>query len=171
MDRFGLRVWVSPLSDTKQRLEVYRRARAFRNDPEAFRSGYAEQSAALREEIEVAREILPHVEIPLQVEELAISCIQALNIPSHRAEITLLEAARARAAADFRTEVLAEDVLRIATIALRQRRSAKIEAYNQELQQDDRAIQQVLGQLTNTGTTTPQAPKRKRSKVREIEES
>lgn len=171
MDRFGLRVWVSPLSDAKQRLEVYRRARAFRNDPEGFRAGYAEQSAALREEIEVAREILPHVEIPLQVEELAISCIQALNIPSHRAEITLLEAARARAAADFRTEVIAEDVLRIATIALRQRRSAKIEAYNHELQQDDRAIQQVLQQLTSNNASAHQAPKRRRSKVREIEDS
>jgi|HigsolmetaAR202D_1030399.scaffolds.fasta_scaffold00048_59 Mg-chelatase subunit ChlI len=169
MDRFGLRVWVSPLSDAKQRLEVYRRARAFRNDPEGFRAGYAEQTAALREEIEVAREILPHVEIPHHVEELAISCIQELKIPSHRAEITLLEAARARAAADFRTEVIVEDVLKIAPVALRQRQSAKIEAYSNELQQGDKVIHEVLDKLGNSKTTTSSS-KRRRSKVREIEE-
>ncbi len=44
MDRLGLRVWVPPLEDSAQRLEVYRRARSFRTDAEAFRAGYAEQT-------------------------------------------------------------------------------------------------------------------------------
>jgi len=172
MDRLGLRVWVPPLDDPKQRLEVYRRTRTFRDDPAAFRAGYAEQTAALKEEIEVAREILPHVTTPPAVEELAVACIQALLIPSHRAEITLLEAARARAAADFRTETLMEDVLRMAPLALRQRRSQRIEQYSADLAQDDTAIESVIQQVVSA-TPQPQLPptgKRRRSKVRELEE-
>jgi magnesium chelatase subunit I len=37
LDRFGLRVWVAPLDDRQQRLEIYRRAHAFRENPAAFR--------------------------------------------------------------------------------------------------------------------------------------
>lgn len=170
MDRLGLRVWVPPLDDPQQRLEVYRRTRAFRLDPASFRAGYSEQLAALKEEVEVAREIVPHVTIPPAVEELAITCIQALQIPSHRAEITLLEAARARAAADFRTEALAEDVLRMAPLALRQRRSARIEQYSADLAAEDASIQTVLQQMAGQVPSPPPSGKRRRSKVRELEE-
>jgi magnesium chelatase subunit I len=171
LDRLGLRVWVAPLADSRQRLEVYRRARAFRSNPEIFRAGFVEQTTALREEVEVAREILPHVVIPPAVEELALNCIQALHIPSHRAEITLLEAARARAAADFRTEALPEDVLRLAPLALRQRRSRQIEHYSAQLVEDDAAITAAIDRLAQAVPPAPAPEKRRRSKVREIEGS
>src|SRR6266511_1649935 len=45
LDRFGLRVWVAPLAEREQRLEVYRRARAFHDDAVAFRARYAAQVA------------------------------------------------------------------------------------------------------------------------------
>lgn len=169
MDRLGLRVWIAPLADAQQRLEVYRRARAFRTDPEAFRARFAEQTAALRDEIEAARAILPHVTTPAAVELMVIQCIQALHIPSHRAEITLLEAARARAAADFRTEVILEDVLRMAPLALRQRRSPTIERYASTLAEDDATIATTLDQVM--GANAAPSPKGRRSKVREIEEA
>ncbi|NTU84177.1 MAG: AAA domain-containing protein, partial [Chloroflexales bacterium] len=90
LDRFGLRVWVAPLAEPHQRLEVYRRAQAFRADPAAFRAAYAAQTAALAEEVEAARAILPHVTVPPAVEEQALALVQALHVPSHRAEIALL---------------------------------------------------------------------------------
>src|SRR6185436_500588 len=129
LDRLGLRVWVAPLAERAQRLEVYRRARAFRENPEAFRARYDDEMARLKQEVAAAREILPHVTIAPEAEEFALGCIQALNIPSHRAEITLLEAARARVAADYRTEVRVEDVQKVAPLALRLRRSSWIDAY------------------------------------------
>jgi magnesium chelatase subunit I len=170
MDRLGLRVWVAPLAEPAQRLEVYRRSRAFRADPEGFRAGYAEATAALRDEVEAAREILPHVVVPPVVETLALGCVQALNIPSHRAEITLLEAARARAAADFRTEALPEDVLRLAPLALRQRRSPAIEEHAARLAADDALIAEALRDLGAATPASP-APSRRRSSVRAIEGS
>jgi magnesium chelatase subunit I len=158
LDRFGLRVWVAPLDDPRARLEAYRRARDFRADPAAFRVAYAAQTAALAEEVEAAREILPHVETPPQLEELALSLIQALRVPSQRAEHALLEAARARAAADFRDRVSQEDLRRIAPMALRQRHSPQIETYARALADERASIEQALGGLIAAAAPPPPPP-------------
>lgn len=152
LDRFGLRVWVAPLADRHQRLEVYRRARAFREHPEVFRERYADELAKLKHDVAAARELLPQVAVPPAVEEFALGCIQALNIPSHRAEIALLEAARARAAADSRLEVTRADVIMIAPLALRQRRSLQLETYAGQVAAEDAAIAAALAQLGDAAT-------------------
>ncbi len=166
MDRFGLRVWIAPLTEAQQRLEVYRRNQAFRRDPQAFRVLYVEQTAALHSEVAAAREILPHVSLPPAAETAAMTLIQALQIPSHRAEIALLEGARARAAADFRSEVSVEDIQRIAPLALRQRRSSELEAYAAQIEEENAEIDAALKQLA--GSESSHRSKR-RSKVRELE--
>jgi magnesium chelatase subunit I len=147
LDRFGLRVWVAPLAQRHERLEVYRRARAFRENPEAFRARYADELAKLKHDVVVARELLPQVVVPPMVEEFALGCIQALNIPSHRAEIALLEAARAHVAADNRREVTHKDVITIAPLALRQRRSLQLENYAAQVAIEDGAIAEALAQI------------------------
>jgi magnesium chelatase subunit I len=144
LDRFGLRVWVSPLPDSHERIETYRRSQAFRSDPVAFRARYADQTEALREEVAVAREILPHVTIPADIETLVATLTYDLRIPSHRAEIALLEAARARAAADFRGAVIAEDIQQLAPLALRQRHSTTLDAYAAEVRREDQTIGAAL---------------------------
>ncbi len=146
LDRLGLRVWVAPLTRRAQRLAVYRAARDFRTDPEGFRARYAEETDRLRDEVARARALLPEVEVTTAAEEFALGGIQLLGIPSHRAEITLLEAARARAAADGRTAADVADVAAIAPMALRQRRSAQIEAYAASLAADDAAVTAALAQ-------------------------
>jgi len=178
MDRFGLRVWVAPLEDSRLRLDIYHRAQAFRASPSAFRLLYAEQTEELRAEVEVAREILPHVTISPQVELATLALIQDLKIPSHRAEIALLEAARARAAADFRSEVTLEDVGRMAPLVLRQRRSMNLETLATKVQEENAAIMEALERVLPkeqlVTTPLPEAslskPKKRRSKVRELEE-
>ncbi len=140
MDRFGLRVWVTPVQDPRQRMEIYRHALAFRTEPESFRTRYAEETIHLKAEIEVAREILPHVTISTAAEEFVLNRIQELQIPSHRAEIALFEAARTHTAADYRAEVTIEDIKNVALLALRQRRSVPIEQYAATLASEDAAI-------------------------------
>jgi magnesium chelatase subunit I len=169
LDRLGLRVWVAPLAERAQRLEVYRRARAFRENPEAFRASYADELARLKQEVAAAREILPHVTTAIEAEEFALDCIQALNIPSHRAEITLLEAARARVAADYRTQVTIEDVQRIAPLALRMRRSSKLEAYAEQVTIEDQAIDAAIQRVGAVGKNG-RARRRTKSKEPKIED-
>jgi magnesium chelatase subunit I len=165
LDRFGLRVWVAPLDQRGQRLEIYRRARAFREDPAGFRERYAAELARLKDEVALAREILPQVAIAPAAEEFALGCIQALKIPSHRAEIALLEAARARAAADNRAEATVEDVARIAPLALRQRRSLQLESYAGQIAAEDATIAEALAQVGAAGTNGRAPRKRPRPKA------
>ena len=128
-DRFGLRVVVRGLEDAEERLEAYRRVRAFLNNPRAMIGQYAEEIAAAMAEIQEARKRLPGVELPDALAAEAIGLIQKMNIDSLRAEITWFEAARAYAAADSRAEVSAEDLAAVAAMSLRLRRSAFMNEY------------------------------------------
>jgi magnesium chelatase subunit I len=140
-DRFGLRVVVAGLSEPEQRLEVYRRVRAFREHPYRLIGTLAEDTIAFGEELIRARELLPNVELTKEAEQLTLRMVQELDISSHRAEITTLEAARAFAAADERQVATEEDVIAIAPMALRQRRSAFIQEFFQASEQEDAEIE------------------------------
>ena len=147
MDRFGLRVVVDTLKDTAQRLEIYRRVAEFQEKPLQFVARYAADTAALTAEIAQARELLPGVTIPPAVEKAAMELIHSLKIATHRAEIVILEAARAHAAADGRTQVCTADIAAVAKMALRQRRSPFIERYMEEREKEDAEIHSTLEQL------------------------
>jgi len=144
MDRLGLRVVVSGLKDPQERLEVYRRVKAFQENPHAFVAAFAEETAALTAEIIHARELLPQVALSQEAEEKALHLVRELQIDSHRAEITIFEAARAHAAADGRTEATVEDVQAVAPLALRQRRSEYIIHYLERSQQEDEEIAEAI---------------------------
>lgn len=149
MDRLGLRVVVAPVQHPKQRLEVYERNRLFADDPVTFAARHADETMTLADEIARAKDLLPRVSIPARTAQSALRLINSLKIQSHRAEITLLEAARARAAADGRKRVRNEDVAVVAPLALRQRRSDFMERFMTESrQEDDRiasGVKEVLG--------------------------
>lgn len=146
MDRFGLRVIVRGLEDTQERLEAYRRSRAYRLNPRATVNQYAYETELARDEIQAARSLLPSVEIPMTVELAGTKLIQQLGVDSLRAEITLFEAARALAAADARKTVSLEDLRTVAPLALRLRQSPFMIQYfkDQESVED-----QLAGMLKN----------------------
>ena len=128
-DRFGLRVVVRGLEDATERLEAYRRVKAYLTNPRAMISLYAPEIDAAVSEIQEARKRLPGVTLPDKLASDAIVLIQKMGIDSLRAEITWFEAARAYAAADGRDEVNAEDLRAVAPMSLRLRRSAFMNEY------------------------------------------
>ncbi len=140
-DRFGLRVLVDGLAGADERLEVYRRVRLFREHPHRLAATLAAETVAFAEGVIHARELLPSVELSPEAEHLALEMVRSLQIASHRAEITTLEAARAVAAADERTLATAEDVALVAPMAMRQRRSAFMDQYFQAARAEDGEIQ------------------------------
>jgi len=123
MDRFGLRVIIESLADPAQRLEAYRRSRAYLDNPQKFVNEYNQATQIALDELTAARELLPKVQISDEVAGWGIKLVRDLKIDSIRAEITLFEAARAHAAADTRIETTIEDLKQIAPMALRLRRS------------------------------------------------
>jgi magnesium chelatase subunit I len=128
-DRFGLRVVVDGLRDPAERLEVYRRVRSFREHPHELPVLLARETIALGEEIAQARELLSKVDVDPDAEQMALYLVEKLEISSHRAEATTLEAARAHAAADGREQATFADVTAVAPMALRQRRSEFLRQY------------------------------------------
>jgi magnesium chelatase subunit I len=142
-DRFGLRVLVDGLLDPEERLEVYRRVRAFREHPHRLVAALAEATMSFGEEIEHARALLPHVELAPEAGQLSLRMVHELRISSHRAEITLLEAARAHAAADGRKLANVADIRAVAPMALRQRRSEFMREYFEIAHTESREISRV----------------------------
>jgi magnesium chelatase subunit I len=142
-DRFGLRVLVDGLVDTDERLEVYRRVRAFREHPHRLIAMLFDDTVAFGDEISRARDLLPQVELEPEAEQLTLRTIQELGISSHRAEVSTLEAARAYAAADNRQTATVDDVMAVAPMALRQRRSPFIQEYFESARAEDAEIEQV----------------------------
>jgi magnesium chelatase subunit I len=149
MDRFGLRVWVPPLP-MEGRLAAARNARAFRADPQAFRTQHAERIATLRSLIAHARAALVSIHPDPQAEEAAVRLVDMLGIPSQRAEDALLEAARAHAALAARTVAERDDVAAVAPLALRHRRSAALDAEATRVAAEDAAIAEALRDITRT---------------------
>jgi magnesium chelatase subunit I len=144
MDRFGLRVVVSGLAEAEERLEVYRRVRAFADNPHEFLALYSPETAAFTEELVQAKELLPEVTLTPEAEQMTLDLVNTLQIASSRAEIVTLEAARAHAAADGRTEATVEDVSALAPMALRQRRSQFMVDYFEESEREEEEIKAIL---------------------------
>lgn len=148
MDRFGLRVVVKGLKETEDRLEAYRRTRAYKENSRAFAAQYAPSTRLFQEEIQASREQMPAVELPEDVARAGLELIGNLELDSLRAEITLFEAARAHAAADSRAKVTMEDLKTVAPMALRLRRSTFIDEYiadqSSEMVVLEKAIQDCL---------------------------
>lgn len=140
-DRFGLRVLVDGLEILEERLEVYRRVRAFREHPHWLIAALAEDTISFGEEIERSRDLLPRVEFASGAEKLALRIIHELEISSHRAEITTLEAARAYAAADGREVAVETDVAAVAPMALRQRQSRFMREYFERAKEEEARLE------------------------------
>jgi magnesium chelatase subunit I len=147
MDRFGLRVVVRGLMTTPERLEVYRRVKAYRENPRDFLAQWADLTNETQEQVYQARELLKQVNLTDEATEAGLALVQQLDLDSHRAEYAMFEAARARAAADGREAATVQDLYAVAPLALRQRRSQFMVDFFHEQQQEDRNIRKALDEL------------------------
>ncbi|PJF25408.1 MAG: magnesium chelatase, partial [Phototrophicales bacterium] len=147
MDRFGLRVNVRGLMSPGERLEVYQRVRAYRQNPTQFVREWEQITAETRNEIIYAREILKSTTLDDQAVEIGLKLVQMLDIDSHRAEYTLFEAARAYAAADGREKAGIDDVRAVAPMALRQRRSEFMVNFFESQRAEDEHIRAQIDAL------------------------
>ncbi len=151
LDRFGLRVTVQGLGNKKDRMDAYRHAMAHRNNPRKMIAEFAHATEMARDELDTARRAITEVEISKQAEQFALSLIKEMGIHSLRAELTLLEAAKAHALADGRMKVLIDDVQRVASMALRLRRSQFIEEYLSLQETEDKEILDISRKLRSKG--------------------
>ncbi len=121
LDRFGLSLDVRTPTDLAQRIEVIRRRDAFERDPGTFLAAWDAADAAIRDSILKARKRLEKLEVPDAVLEAAATLCSRLGTDGLRGELTLMRAARARAALAGARTVRIEHLLAIAPMVLRHR--------------------------------------------------
>lgn len=143
-DRFGLRVVVRGLDDPADRLEVYRRAVAYQQNPHQFIGAWIAETNQAVDDIRQARDILPGVTFAQGVETAGLRWVQTLQVESHRAEITMFEAARAYAALDGRTIATVDDLRVVAPMALRHRQSDFTRNFMAQEAKNDQLIEDVI---------------------------
>ena len=158
MDRFGLRLVVRGLEESDDRLEIYRRSRAYRENPHAMIAQWAEETLLIAEEIGRARKLLPSVTLEQTATQLGLNLIDKLHLPSHRSEFTLFEAARTFAAADGRTTATPADVTAVAPMSLRLRRSHFITRFLDEQQDEEEEILRAVQECAERPEPTRENP-------------
>ena len=144
MDRFGLRLAVKGLDEPTDRLEAYKSSQVYIKHPKKVVDLWVNETIRAQDEVEAARNILEKVELPENVALTAIELIKQFGIVSLRAELTLLEAAKAYAAIDNRLEVTLDDIFTIAPMILRLRRSAFIKEYIKNQDEEESEITNMI---------------------------
>lgn len=134
LDRFGMYVDVQSETDIDQRVQIMQRALAFSKDMGAFHEQYAEATQTLAAKVARAVELLPQVQLSDAMIILAANMVSQALCAGHRAELYLLEAAKALAALSERTYVLPKDVEEAAQFVLphRMRKPPEPEPEEQE---------------------------------------
>lgn len=121
LDRFGLHAQIRTLRDAQKRVAIIRSRTDFDNNPEAFTVKYDALQKELQAKVLRAQELLGEVVITDDtLVKIAQLCID-LEIDGHRGELVLARAAKALTSFEGRTEVVDEDVHRIAVLGLRHR--------------------------------------------------
>ena len=138
LDRFGLFCQVDSADDDDTRIEIIRRVLAFEKDGIAFREKWQTETDALKARISQARNTLKTVEVsPAMIQLAAVYTLKA-HVAGHRADIYLIEAARAEAALAGRAFVMPKDLEKAAEFVLphRMRKAEETQPDTSEQQQD-----------------------------------
>lgn len=142
LDRFGLCVVISSITDTEARKEILMRRMQYDQDPVGFYEAWREDEQTLAQQITRARELLHRVSY---AEEDLVTIAQLtadLGVDGHRGDLVILKASLAQAAFEGRDRISARDIFLAAELALPhrlkkrplQQGQARLEQLREELQ-------------------------------------
>ncbi|MCD8509865.1 MAG: AAA family ATPase [Bacillus sp. (in: Bacteria)] len=137
LDRFGLYVTVKGEEDVSSRIEIIKRRLQFEENPKKFYLQYKEENEILREKVEKAKERVTHMSVPDGMIDLCASIALQGNCSGHRADLYLIEAAKAIAALNEQDTIAAKDVEEAAQYVLVHRMREKPLETKSEQQQED----------------------------------
>ncbi len=132
LDRFGMFVALENDEDKASREEIVRRVMKFEADGASFAAVYAAEEETLAAKIRAARELLPEVEASEAMLELVAQYCARSYCRGNRADLYLLEAARAVAALAGRSYVMPQDIEAAAMFVLPHRMGRPPESQSPE---------------------------------------
>ena len=121
LDRFGMAVHVSAISSVAKRTEVFNRAQAFATSPDAFVKSYQNPQQEITQKLRESRKRVNKVTIADDLITRTIETILQLGVRTHRAELAILQGAKARAAWYERGSVTWGDIQTVMPLALQHR--------------------------------------------------
>lgn len=146
IDRFGLYVEVKGLEDLNLRVDVIKRRLEYERDPAAYTEKWRGKAAEVTEKILLARDKMVLVQVNANAMKLAVQIAEQGNCAGHRAELAVVETAKAIAAICGRTYLTIDDIKMAAKFALPHRVREKSPASacppGQQPQDDDTAKQE-----------------------------
>ena len=145
LDRFGLSVDVRTPTDIAQRVQVIRRRDAYETDPHAFAAAWDKEDARVRRRIVAARDRLRATAVPDAALERAAQLCVHLGTDGLRGELTLIRAARARAALLGDAQVADAHLRAVAPPALRHRLRRDPLDESGSSERVERALAEVFG--------------------------
>ena len=121
LDRFGLSVCVKSEGDTQQKMEVVRRRLLFDSNPEKYVAEFEQETDKLCCKIIQAKKIVDTIVTDDDILKMIVTLTSHFEIGGHRADITLMKAAKANAAFEGRKVVEKKDIICTANLALSHR--------------------------------------------------
>ncbi|MDR2198625.1 MAG: ATP-binding protein [Deltaproteobacteria bacterium] len=121
LDRFGLSVQVTGAGDPETRVDLMLSREEFDRDPVSFRERFRAKTEALKKNILEARRLLPAVSVSGRTRKFIAGLCRDHFVAGHRADLFLMEAARAAAALAGSFEADEDTVLRISPLVLAHR--------------------------------------------------
>lgn len=134
LDQFGLFVNVGNIHDENTRVEILKRTISFEKDCASFCKLWKLENEKIKKAIHSAMSLLPKVVVSSAMIQLASVYALKAHVSGHRADIYLIEAARALAALAERRYVLPKDLEKAAEFVLPHRMRKN---WEEELPQSD----------------------------------
>lgn len=134
LDQFGLFVNVDNIHDENTRVEILKRTISFEKDCASFCNLWKLENEKIKKAIHSAMSLLPKVVVSSAMIQLASVYALKAHVSGHRADIYLIEAARALAALAERRYVLPKDLEKAAEFVLPHRMRKN---WEEELPQSD----------------------------------
>ncbi|MDR1690739.1 MAG: AAA family ATPase [Candidatus Methanoplasma sp.] len=121
LDRFGLSVDVKGEKDAKFRAEVVKRRLKFDEDPAAYIKANEEEAKEMTRRITDAKLLFKKIETDDDAIDMVVGITTHFGVDGHRADITMMKAAKANAALDGRNEIDKDDIREVADLVLSHR--------------------------------------------------
>lgn len=125
LDRFGLCVNIMGINDPALRVDVVKRRAAFEENTTAFGDLWEAEQDQLRCRIVAAKALLPRVQISDEMLFMIASIAIEMEVDGHRADLTMMKAAKTMAAMSGRVAVDEEEICQVVDIVLRHRMRRK----------------------------------------------
>lgn len=152
LDRFGLSVTVTGLSDIDMRQAIVRRRMDFDRDPKTFIEKWAAMEDLWSRQVVSARQKLQSITFSGQMVELAVRLSTELEIQGHRSDIAMLKTARALAALLEKDNLEEEHIAEAARYVLPHRMTNILLATPEMIQEKlQEALSKILDNVQNSG--------------------